>query len=325
MTRDLVLNTPSLCPPDRPTSLAWLISLAAGISELISHGIATQVLRYDVSLYGLRCLNGDILANPFQSLREIEDDNARDAADRLQRLLDRFYPSDVDLNGEPFELPNSCEANGRDSIELTGEQSKSLALCALMNFICVSFPSQDIWKQDALTVNLRFDGDIADRSEVVDNVSCLHHAEQITARNRELLRQCSSFREMWDRRFALFPNLYFGIEVEEQLNDLGGSLLGSVVTRLMELDQTADDWYVTGGSMPDWKCNVNRESPSTMNVRRYRQARTFRNRNGIPTVYERHAYIGDGRIHLVFDTKTREIEIGYIGRKLPPYRGHRAT
>ena len=55
-----------------------------------------------------------------------------------------------------------------------------------------------------------------------------------------------------------------------------------------------------------------------MNNERLREARRFKSVNGEPMLFAWHARFGRGaRIHLRFDARTRQIEIGYIGVHLP--------
>ena len=58
-----------------------------------------------------------------------------------------------------------------------------------------------------------------------------------------------------------------------------------------------------------------------MNDPSLRKARRFRSADGERHLFEWHARFGSGmRIHLRFDPRTLEIEIGYVGRKLPTKR-----
>ena len=48
------------------------------------------------------------------------------------------------------------------------------------------------------------------------------------------------------------------------------------------------------------------------------RARRFRSQRGQRETFEWHArFGGSGRIHLRFDAVAREVEVGYIGPKLP--------
>ena len=60
------------------------------------------------------------------------------------------------------------------------------------------------------------------------------------------------------------------------------------------------------------------ESARVMQNPALREARCFRSGRGTMVLFEWHARFGSGaRIHLRFDARTREIEIGYIGVHLP--------
>ena len=100
--------------------------------------------------------------------------------------------------------------------------------------------------------------------------------------------------------------------MEKQLRAVAG-VLHTVVNRLAELDDTAAAWRDAGGAKPPWTCKVTDESESTKNHPRREKERMFRSVRGQRMSFMWHARYGDGRIHLLFDARTREIEIGYIG------------
>ena len=58
------------------------------------------------------------------------------------------------------------------------------------------------------------------------------------------------------------------------------------------------------------------ESESTMDDPKLREMRRFRSHRGTRELFELHAKFGDSRIHVRLDAKTREVEIGYIGKHL---------
>ena len=328
--RQMILNSASLVAPDQRTAACWLKGVVYGMAQLRAEKLVDSFVRSNDGFYNIPCSDGTNVGSPYHALIRAGE---RDAANRIMEFQDKS-PLTADLSADIVDRFKTCEATGCPPVSMKDDEGKPLLLCVFVgDGISVSFPSQEVWTSDRTTVTyLEVQGDGADIAEVeediaeveedIDNLSCIEHAEKIIARHRESLRECSSFPEMWERRDALFPHLYFGNAVESQLKKVNASLLTGVIRRLTELDQSAGDWVNSGGSKPIWQCNVNPESPTTMNVRRHKQARTFPDRDGLPTVYEWHAYVGHNRIHLVFDPKTREVEIGYVGKKLPPYRRH---
>ena len=106
--------------------------------------------------------------------------------------------------------------------------------------------------------------------------------------------------------------------MEDHLPALNPGLLPTLVNRLADLDQTASAWMVDGGDAPIWTTKVTPESRSVMNHPRLREARRFRSSSGARVLFEWHARFGKGeRIHLRFEAREREIEIGYVGKHLP--------
>ena len=93
-------------------------------------------------------------------------------------------------------------------------------------------------------------------------------------------------------------------------------MLSTVVNRLMDLDRAAGAWR--DGAAPSWTCKVTPESDRVMSQPRLREARRFRSAKGTRVIFAWHARFGSGgRIHLRFDARVREIEIGYVGSHLP--------
>ena len=108
----------------------------------------------------------------------------------------------------------------------------------------------------------------------------------------------------------------FGPDVEGDLKAVAG-VLQTVVNRLAELDDAASAWPDAGGAKPPWTCEVNDESDSVKYHPRREKERMFRSVRGQRMLFMWHARFGDSRIHLRFDARTREIEIGYIGAHKP--------
>ena len=122
---------------------------------------------------------------------------------------------------------------------------------------------------------------------------------------------------VWDQD-RIRPHLLFGPDVEEQLPELNAGWLRTLVRRLSDLDKAAEEWPDTGGAAPRWRTLVTPESERVMNNPTLREARRFRASNGEQVLFHWHARFGSGaRIHLRFDARTYEIEIGYIGVHLP--------
>lgn len=323
--RDLVLNHTSITPPDRWSAVEWICSIVEGITGLRKYQVVSGTLIRTspsalASLQRFRCDDGFLVENVFQLLRS---DCKRDVSLRLQRLVSKSLIED--LEPEIVEKFEACDADGCESVLLTPDEGAPLLLCALTNGIAVSFPSQEHWKRDVLSVRyiedvLLEDGNFAEYSESVDNLSQSANAQAILDRHRASTHDCSGPRDLWLRRGEMFPHITFGPDVEQQLNSIDNRVLGTVINQLTKLDETVAEWRDGGSSSPKWRSLVTPESDSVMNESKWGYARTFRTNEGGTAVFELHARYGSGRIHLRLNRSTRSLEIGYIGPKLPPHR-----
>lgn len=323
--RDLVLNHASITPPDPRSAIEWICDLVEGISGLRKFDVVGGPLircstDAPMNLWYFQCEDGYLVRDVFDLLRS---EGKRDVSLRLQRLVNEsLLAGQVPDIVEKFK---SCEAEGCGSVSLTPDEGAPLLLCALTNGIAVSFPSQRIWSSDVLRVRyieeeLAEDGNFHEHSETVDNLSQSVQAQLIIDRHRESIRNCTGPRDLWLRRGELFPHITFGRDVESQLNRIDNRRLGSVITRLTELDKTVAEWRDLGTPCPRWRSKVSPETKADMNQSKWRDVRTFRTSTGGTAVFEWHARFGKRRIHFTFDHTTRELEVGYIGPKLPPLR-----
>ena len=207
---------------------------------------------------------------------------------------------------------------GCETQDIPTRDGAPLLLCALDDSVAVSFPTHTDWDRDRLVVRLDEllpNGTFSDESEEIDQLSRTVHAEPICLRYRENRRaNLRSGKELWRRRREAFPNLLFGLDVEDDVAALPH--LRTAINRLSELDAAAADW--SDGPAPPWTCKVTNESARVRNNPQLREARRFRSRSGVHEFFYWHARFGNhGRIHLRFDASAREVEIGYIGSHLP--------
>ena len=207
---------------------------------------------------------------------------------------------------------------GCETQDIPTRDGAPLLLCALDDSVAVSFPTHTDWDRDRIVVRfdeLLPDGTFSDESEEIDHLSRADHSEPICRRHRESHRaDIRNGEELWRRRREIFPNLFFGLDVENHVAAL--PYLSSVINRLSELDAAAADWV--GGAAPQWTCKVTNESGKLQKNPKLREARRFRSYSGRRELFIWHARVRGGRrIHLRFNRATREVEIGYIGRHLP--------
>ena len=307
----MVLNHASIHAPDRHTAVEWLKDVTKGMAMVVRDGVAQAALRVRQPLNDTSCLADASLFDVCQTLRQ---EGARDEYLFFIRLSEKV-PLLVDLGEDLSARFHSCEARF-----LPLEDGEPLVLCAIADWIAIGFPSDPIWDSDQITV--RFDELVPDESigeaaETIDNLTRSAHARPICERYRADLRHLTDAKALWQARAKAFPNLVFGPEVEEHLLVLDVKTLSLVVKRSASLEESAREWRIMGGDAPSWKCNVTPESQRVKESKLLGD-RIFPSHRSPRELFEWHARFGSGgRIHLRFDPKSHEVEIGYIGRHLP--------
>ena len=302
------MNHASLVSPDEHTCLSWLQDLATGMTILIKHNVVDSALRASVPLEEVWCLPGYSLSHAMRSLRT----NAREESSFLLRLLTKV-PLLEGLDAAIKDQFLACE-----TATLSPEDGQPLLICAIQDWVTVSFPSKPDWQRDTLTVRFQklLPGDEwREGQEAIDNLACTGHASHICDRHHARVLSDLTPIEQWDRREEAFPNLLFGLDVTDTARTSGQ--LTAILNRLQRLEDGAAAWLKTGGPKPPWSLEVTPESESTMNDPTLHSRRVFRSRDGTAKLFEWHAKFGSMRIHLSFDAASRTVEIGYIGPHLP--------
>lgn len=307
--RELVLNHASLHASDSRAAVGFLKDLATGISQLVHDGVAGYALRAAQGTE-IACAPGYSLWDAMQALPRAD---GRDEHVFLMKMATKA-PLLADVPEDVKHRFLTCETR-----EYSLDDGAPLLYCALVGGIAVGFPTGPEWDRDQLAVEfdeLQEDGTFNRESETIDHLARVTHATSIWQRYRQRLRSYSTAHEVWTNRHAAFPNLVFGSDVEDRLDR---SLLDTIIGKLAALDDAAGAWRVSGGNAPSWTCKVTNESKSVRNDPKYREARRFNSNSGERKLFMWHARYGDGgRIHLLFDAKRLEVEIGYIGPHLPP-------
>lgn len=155
--------------------------------------------------------------------------------------------------------------------------------------------------------------DIAAYRQIKDNTSFLNF------KNANLWNL--SFRNLWSKREALFPNLILCGEVETQILRIGNSShFNQIVERLRSLNAAAALWEKETGDF-SYK-SVNRDFPlrispeSAFTMKNYGNERVFSLPNGARETFELHIKTGDFRFHFYPDNAERKVYVGYIGAHL---------
>ena len=281
------------------------------MAQLVKHSVVLAALRMARSPHEIYCVEGYSLFDAFGDLRL---DGHREEFLFLVRLTSKL-PLLQDVAPGIHERFLGCE-----SLSPPHEEGGPLLLCAIADWISISFPSHPDWERGRLVVHfleMRPDENLEETTDDIDNVARLHHATEITGQHQRRLLAGGGPGVLWENRRAAFPNLVFGPGVEANLRSAAG-LFSVIVGKLVLISQSADEWVAAGSPAPRWRTKVTRESTTVRNNPTLLAARRFPSQAGGTRIFEWHARFGDsGRIHLHFDGATREVEIGYIGPHLP--------
>ncbi len=297
----------------RDSAINWLKDIAVGMARLVNSGVVQCNLRMSQSVHETRCLPGYSLFDAYQGLGRTQE--CRDQYLFLLRLVTKT-PLLSEIEQDVEDRFRACEQR-----TLPPNDGKPLVLCAITDWIAIGFPSDSIWDRDQVTVSfdeLLPDETIVEVSERIDNLTRSVHAGAICDRNRARLRAGIVPHVLWSKRESVFPNLFFGPDVENHLATLPSERFQTVVGKLAALDAAAERWRSVGGSVPPWPFKVTPESLRVRNNELLLRARRFRSHRGAWELFEWHARFGNsGRIHVRFDPGSKEVEVGYIGPHLP--------
>lgn len=311
--REMVLNHASVSIRDGRSDKvsSWLRDLSSGIAGLVNAKVVPPTLRMFRSIYEIPCVSVGSLHEGYERLRR---NGYRDEYSFLMRLSARA-PLLSGVAEKVADRFRSCE-----EITLPPPDGEPLVLCAITDWIAVGFPTAAAWESDRIRVRfleLLADGTMPEVMEEVDHLAKRAHVEPICERHRIRFRAVRDPAKLWQDRRAAFPDLLFGLDVKGHLMECA-THLPTIVGKLSDLDHSAREWKAVGGPAPSWRTKVTPESASTRQKRTVMRTRQFRSQRGQQEVFEWHARFGNsGRIHLRFDAVSREVEVGYIGPKLP--------
>jgi hypothetical protein len=313
MTREMIFNdaSTSVLADSVYEVVPLIVGIAKGIATLVQKNHVSSALRMKRALYEIPCANDGSLLDAIHILRG-EDRDAKLFWLRLSQkvpLLTELPAAVIDrFRGCEIEFPNAADGD-------------ALVLCVHLDAIAISLPISLSWDLDAIQVRyleLLPEGTLAEATEQIDNLSRAAHADSILERRRSHARESLTPQTFWEARSEVFPRLSFGRDVKEQIARLDPGLFPTVLRRIEDLHASACDWDIAGGPAPPWRSKVTRESEKTRENPRLRATRVFRNAFGRNSFYEWHARYGSsGRIHLLFDSGTRLVEVGYVGEHLP--------
>ena len=314
--REAILNHASLRVPNQAFAIEWLKDMAAGLSVLMQDGIVTAILRASYYPHEIYCLPDWSFDS---ALWELQRQGAQEEFGLLIGLSTKV-PLLSDASEKVVNRFQTCEQT-----TLVPKDGAPLMYCAITDSIAIGFPSHSMWDQDQISVEfeeLLPNGAFANVSETIDNLVRSKHAYAISDRHRHRLREeidrITNGMSLWKKREEAFPHLAFGPDVEHQLTSLNPAELGTVITKLAGLDESVTQWAQVQGPAPPWRSKVTDETLSVKSNPSLRETRRFRSKSGTQELFMWHARFGSsGRIHLRFDGRSHEVEIGYIGQHLP--------
>jgi hypothetical protein len=314
--REFVLNEASLESHYASVSEAVvdLDSVVRGIAALVSAGVAVNTLRASRPLHDITIVPGVNLWRLAQLA--MRNPRSKDSAALFLRMSQRV----------PIEDGLAADMKGRlllaDLAKPGLSGATALVLCALSDRIALGLPTQPRWDVDLLNISvilLNEEGNEIIEEHFVDHLAREKHASAIADRHRANTVTAQTPQSVWQNRMSLFPHLSFGLDVENQLRQIGESVFREALQRFGELDRTAATWITLGSGRPLYLSKVSPESAATM--QQYGGRRVFRDMNGNPANFELHARLQSGcRIHIRELVAERRIEIGYIGPHLPTRR-----
>lgn len=311
--REMILNHASVrCSGVTRTNISkWLKDVVDGMGWLIRENVVQNHLRTAHSLQDTFCSPDYSLFSACESLRK---EGHRDQHLFFMRLATKA-PLLSGVREDVKDRFLGCEIENLSAVD-----GEPLVLCAITDGIAIGLPSDPVWDDDSVKISFREllpNATIVQVYEVIDQLTRSIHAVSICERNRIQLLDDIDPRGFWSNRQAIFPNLIFAPGVENNLRD-SATHFHTIVRKLSKLNESAREWQEIEDPVPRWKIKVTPESERVMNDPGLRRHREFQSHVGTSRLFEWHARYGSGgRIHLRFDSDSREVEIGYIGPHLP--------
>ncbi|MDM8561120.1 hypothetical protein [Candidatus Parabeggiatoa sp. HSG14] len=203
--------------------------------------------------------------------------------------------------------------------------AEGLGAAYLLDILCVSFLSHDLWKTDEIQ-NIEhwyFEENGIDITTIVavKHASKPNHlAEHKTWFEQKKRDSLQKSRDLWELRCEFFPYLTLCGQVEKQLTRVGiqSKFFDQIIEKLKRLNEYAKNWQAGSYSSNDVKrygLDVSGESDNTLN--KYGRQRKFRLLDGKKALFEKHIKTGDLRFHFYPDEENKVIYVGYIGSHLP--------
>ncbi len=142
------------------------------------------------------------------------------------------------------------------------------------------------------------------------------HKEWIENEQKDCLEKSI---DLWNKRQEYFPNILFGVDLENQLQKIGlTKKFYQLIDCLKKLDAFSKAWDYGGFNLnvlkTHYSLDVNGESECTM--QRYSSLRKFGLSDGKKVQFELHIKLSDLRIYFLPNPSTQTITVGYIGKHI---------
>lgn len=279
-----------------------------------------QTLRLDKNIGNLYELP---IAPSYTVSQLLQDsDMDKDSKDQFVNLI-----TQTPLLSDKYPMAQEKNTLSEFKIKVNDEikLAEGLGAAYLLETLCVSFLSHDLWNDDEIK-NLEHwflneAGDETTQTIAVKHASKPEHlVKHQTWFEKKKREQLQKSRDLWEKRETFFPHLILCGEVEKQLSKLGieSKYLDQIIEKLKRLDQYAKDWKEGSYSeqqLTQYGLNISGESDGTL--RKYGRLRQFRLPDGTKKLFEQHIKTGDLRFHFYPDDETKTIYVGYIGEHLP--------
>jgi hypothetical protein len=320
---DLVLNELSFqCWEDLGSVYACtdVYTARALMDELIQTVRATS--RYKSIAKALRTEAGFmnyLLAEGYSIAKWLSDPQVdRDSRTYLRnRGSIGFYIDDT--------LAQVAEASDRTEVRVENRPGHGLCAAWLLNAICLSLASNEIWKTSSLNVRV---GEIIDDGVFVEADRRLPHAsipehfsDHVSWLTRTQRAKINSGSELLARSSTLFPSIEICGRAIKQISDLnGGEQYFDWLLDCLEVgDRLVANWL--GGPFPhdQLPCKASGESATVWKSKDLIGQRYFKTLNGELLLFEFHmkANFHGIRIHYLPDFERKVLMIGYVGKHLP--------
>ena len=248
---------------------------------------------------------------------EVEDD----LKDNFRDII--FY-SPLINDEEPIAKEQNSLSEFKIKVDDEIKIAKGLGVAYLLETLCVSFLSNELWDSDEIN-NIKHWYLTEASNEITEIIAVKHaskpahlakHQAWFEHKKRKSLQKS---RDLWELRYEFFPHLVLCGEVEKQLTHLGiqSKFFAQIIEKLKRLNEYAKNWQ--NGSYSDTKAkqyglDVSGESEGTL--KKYGRQRKFRLPNKKKSLFEKHIKTGDLRFHFYPDEESHTIYVGYIGSHL---------